>query len=864
MLQNSPAASSSTSASAIAAGSASIPEKDARVPTGRDQPPTSKQTPARAPKPRSCIVCRSRKVRCDKQSPCSNCRRANIACIFPPTDRPPRWTRRLERPLTDDAMERIRTLENLVRDLTAQLEQANARAASLSGSSPGLHSAAGSTEETAHQANPYVSNSPYAQHQFGRLVVQDANKSRYVGSGFWSRVNDEINQIKMDTGGASHHEEFDSSESEGWSPENALSTQEFDREPEERHAFLFRHNLSSAAPDLRGFHPLPSQIPFLLDVFSENVNIFVQYIHIPTVTKMIRDLRGDMTGLTPPNEALMFSIYYAAVTSMEEEDVMVNFGTTKMELNLKYRLGLEHALAKADFLNVPDLVLLQAFAIFLTLVRRHDSPRFVWMMTGLAIRMGLSLGLHRDGANFNNLSPFDIEMRRRVWWALCMLDIRASEDQGTEYTIPLGSFDTKIPLNINDADLDPDSEQKPVEREGLTDMSLALVSCKTSETVRLMMARGSDALSLEEQDQMLQRIYQGLEEGYLKYTAESTITSWVGTMVTRLVIAKMTLFIYLPILFASPSEQLSEQVRTKLLVAAIEVSEYNHALNAEHACRHWRWLFQTYTHWHAIVYILIEISRRQWSPLVERGWVALHSTWLIPTQSRIRNLRMWFPLRKLMIKAKAHRAMEIDRLKKDALAIENLEYEYRNTPLPSSPGLYSAGSNSADYYLEQWQGLFDSSVQENPSASAPMCPGTSIPSSLTSSYVQPASLTDFRYLNPDFAPHIGPTDIEPKSSELGHNFTVTTSVSPRAIGTTDLSLVGPQYEPPEPARLLPSGESTSASVDPWLWADEFCTNSTIEPVDGNMDLNIDIDWYNWVESAKGLESDYTSSRFNID
>jgi hypothetical protein len=28
-----------------------------------------------------------------------------------------------------------------------------------------------------------------------------------------------------------------------------------------------------------------------------------------------------MTSLTPANEALMFSIYYAAITSMEEDDV---------------------------------------------------------------------------------------------------------------------------------------------------------------------------------------------------------------------------------------------------------------------------------------------------------------------------------------------------------------------------------------------------------------------------------------------------------------------------------------------------------------------------------------------------------------
>ena len=113
----------------------------------------------------------------------------------------------------------------------------------------------------------------------------------------------------------------DTSEDEA-SPGKSPSTQELERTPSERHAFLFRHNLSPSTPDLREFHPLPSQIPFFLDVFSENVNSIIRIVHVPTVAKMVRDLRGsDMTSLTPANEALMFSIYYAAITSMEEDDV---------------------------------------------------------------------------------------------------------------------------------------------------------------------------------------------------------------------------------------------------------------------------------------------------------------------------------------------------------------------------------------------------------------------------------------------------------------------------------------------------------------------------------------------------------------
>ncbi len=115
------------------------------------------------------------------------------------------------------------------------------------------------------------------------------------------------------------------------SPGKSPSTQELERTPSERHAFLFRHNLSPSAPNLREFHPLPSQIPFLLDIFSENVNAVSRIVHIPTISKMIRDLRGsDMSSLTPANEALMFAIYYAAITSMDEDDV-----STRWKLNLK-------------------------------------------------------------------------------------------------------------------------------------------------------------------------------------------------------------------------------------------------------------------------------------------------------------------------------------------------------------------------------------------------------------------------------------------------------------------------------------------------------------------------------------------------
>ncbi|KAI1176478.1 hypothetical protein F4777DRAFT_597616 [Nemania sp. FL0916] len=825
------------------------------------------------PKLRSCVVCRTRKVRCNKESPCSNCRRAGIPCVIPSAERPPRWARRLERVAhnavaeerlaqasrspTAQVMERLRNLEGLVKDLSSQLELAQAAANSSAGNSP---ASSANDRDADHQraATPSTAASSI-QSRFGRLVLDDASRSRYVSSGFWSRVNDELRELRTET---QYLAEADLDSSEDEEPSGlAPPTQELARTASERHAFLFQHNLNPSGPDPRQLHPLPSQIPFLLDVFQENVNIIVQIVHMPTIKAIARRSRSsDSAQMTPANEALMFSIYYAAVTSMEDSDVMKNFGSTKTDLNLKYRLGLEHALARADFLNVPDVVLVQAFAIFLLLVRRHDSPRFVWMMTGLVIRMAHALGLQRDGSNFKNLTPYEVDVRRRVWYALCSLDVRASEDQGTDFTIHNGSFDTKLPRNINDNDIDIDTKETPPEREGLTDMTIALVSMEISHISRQMLTPGT---SFEEQNRLLDTINVKLEERYLRFSPEpGNVAYWIMVVTTRLVIGKLTLFTHLPVLFSSPSDHFSDEVRNRLLVAAIEVAELNHALNAEKACRQWRWVFQTYTHWYAIVYLLIDICRRPWSSIVERAWVALQSPWLIPAKSKLdKNLRTWVPLRKLMLKARKHRDAELERLRGDALSARQLEIYDKELPMPATAGSVPADT-VANSFRENWRKLIGISVapgnqlqMQNP---PPYDSLGSTGSTQRTPYSNSLNLNDMAKAGTNAHHMYPPMDTVTMNASMQE-----ASVPPTARNNT-------AFEEPFQAGLQmnafseatinwPNPHMENDRLMEWFGADADPAVDSFADIDnmGAMDFNFDsseeVDWYNWVESARGLE-----------
>lgn len=612
-------------------------------------------------------------------------------------------------------------------------------------------------------------------------------------------------------------------------PSTTPSTQEQHREPVERHAFLFQHDLSPLSPVGQDFHPLPSQVPFLLDVFEENMNLIMHTVHMPTIRKMVRSSRGPTPKIGLKHQALLFSIYYASITSMEDDDVSINFGATKAELNLKFRRGLEQALAQADFLNDPDIVLVQALIIFLSLARRYDSPVYIWMMTGLLIRMAHAVGLHRDGSRFAHLSPFEVEQRRRLWWMVIVIDIRASEDQGTEFTISQDSFDTKMPLNINDSDIGPDTKDTPVEREGVTDMSLALAMCELAlVSMQLMSSRPqSNGPSLDEQAHLLEHHRTKLENGYFKYSIDpDDIINWVGVVVTRLVLSKLTLLVYLPSLFASPSDRFSQDVRDKLLIAAIEVAEHNHALNAETRCRQWRWIYQTYTHWYAIVWLLIEISRRQWSCTIERAWVALHSEWLIPSHnSMAKNMRMWIPLRKLLAKARSHRDTQLDQIRKTPSLIEALEHVESSLPVPISPEP-SAATCPQDRFLHHWHSIVGK--------------GPKVPS---------------QALNNNVGVKEKPSLYEAADSPSRQGY----------HASLELDILNPEHDPGlfvgmqsltnrnTLSQNWADGQLMDTGVGSWLWAEPSPGNEPFPDVDVNMDIDTDIDWNTWLQSAAGME-----------
>ena len=202
-------------------------------------------------------------------------------------------------------------------------------------------------------------------------------------------------------------------------------------------------SFSSTNVDMLSLHPPLERALEFWELYKENVDPLVKVLHIPSIEPTLLDAFTHPEKVSKGLECLMFSIYYGAVTSTLAEVCQEKWGVTRESLLTKYRFGLEQALARANFLFCDEIVILQAFVLFLMLLRRNDDARKIWTLTGLVVRIAQSLGVHRDGSHFG-LAPFEIEMRRRLWWQVCILDARASEDHGCDPTIVEAQFDTKM------------------------------------------------------------------------------------------------------------------------------------------------------------------------------------------------------------------------------------------------------------------------------------------------------------------------------------------------------------------------------------------------------------------------------------
>lgn len=516
-------------------------------------------TPVQTPTPsvvkqKACIPCRTRKVKCDRNSPCANCSAWSVACVFPSPVRTCRRPRK--RPVEESgASKDPQLLDQRLRKLESGLQQ-------LAESVQSRHTGSdGSSEVSLQDGEPGVRRLESIEGKIGELL---ANRDSLRVSGVPS-------------------------------PGSPLLSSTYRSNPGNSPYRL--RPFGSFPLEVAPLHPSPPQIQLCWRTFAENIDQVDKVLHRPSAERILqRALVQGSTSLTKSQEALLFAIYFASISSMTDEVAGVCFKMSKSASLTAYRGVAEKALMSADFLTSNNLVTLQAFVLFLSFNLYVDEPKFVWAMTGLARRFSSS--------EASMLSPFENEMRRRLRWHLWFLDQRAADDRGQDAP---SSVDPDLPLNINDADLDPCMVTPAAPRAEWTEMSFSLVRFELARTSRTIESGG---FTPYEKERMIFECRHRINSKYLIHCNDADPVSWLARHVADVMIVEMRIKLHYQGCFLTPrpAHPLNDTQRNDLFMAVIDIVDVPRRLEAEPQARRWKWLLKPYLQFQPLAFILLELQ----------------------------------------------------------------------------------------------------------------------------------------------------------------------------------------------------------------------------------------------------------------
>ncbi|KAJ2998658.1 hypothetical protein NUW58_g246 [Xylaria curta] len=223
-----------------------------------------------------------------------------------------------------------------------------------------------------------------------------------------------------------------------------------------------------AEPDLALESLLPSkeETDSLVAVYLDQFEQLHRIVHIPSFRKEYESF-WDLNHTRPASST-------ALVLSMISVSCCLGMQTSSKFIGVK---SSAHALAEKWVKSCDKWVNQQShkhrglvhyqIECLLYLAKKVNilkKKRF-WITSGGLVREAITIGLHRDPDSIlADISPYNKEMRRRIWSTIVEFDLQASFDLGVPTLINQVHIDTAAPRNIDDDSFDHDSIELPISK----------------------------------------------------------------------------------------------------------------------------------------------------------------------------------------------------------------------------------------------------------------------------------------------------------------------------------------------------------------------------------------------------------------
>jgi hypothetical protein len=260
------------------------------------------------------------------------------------------------------------------------------------------------------------------------------------------------------------------------------------------------------------------------------------------------------------------------------------------------------------------------------------------------MRIAQRIGLHRDAGL--GLKPFEVEMRRRVWKQVLILDWAASEVAGStpSHNFFATWWSSPSPTNLNDSDFGPNNTELPGAREGATEMIFCLLRYEFGAFYRHL--RTPDSAfdpnwqklhptkttitpkdDLADRDKLLDAFERSLEQKFLCYCDPIIPLHYLTTIVCRSVICGMRLRIHHPRQYSDGGASLSADEKANLFQLSLKSLQYDNLAFSTPALRPFMWHIRSFFQFHALIYLLSEIRTRRIGEEADLVWQEMELTY---------------------------------------------------------------------------------------------------------------------------------------------------------------------------------------------------------------------------------------------
>jgi hypothetical protein len=231
-------------------------------------------------------------------------------------------------------------------------------------------------------------------------------------------------------------------------------------------AFLFGNHVKVTDVELRSEMPPKSAVEKLVSRFFNSNDPAVHILHAPTFHKQLHDHWQDQSKTSVVWLGLLYAIMSLAMQSYHKiGDEPLEWKGRTLELSGEYRLRTVQCLITSDYTKSSDHTL-ETLILYVhgEYNSRFDAEVGIYVIVGMIVRLAQRMGYHRDASRFPGVSPFQGEMRRRIWGFIRQSDSIFSFQLALPSMIRPRDCDAELPRNLFEDELSVDMKELPPAR----------------------------------------------------------------------------------------------------------------------------------------------------------------------------------------------------------------------------------------------------------------------------------------------------------------------------------------------------------------------------------------------------------------